>query len=356
MEKTHSKYKRKKHIWRAQAGIETMLVLAIGIFIVLFLVSMTYEQINSSRENGQQVMAQNAVNTLAREIDDAYFLGPGTVKDVKIQIPTGVDFDNSFISEKSVVLRIAGTDAVASTTAEVEGQWPNTNNSVVFSVVAYEDKVIVSSQELAFNPSKISESLQDGDTKDVTLSIENITENQKEYSLSVTGDTAGSYGSATLSTGSLTIPASSSESINVQLACDPAAFGNYNGRIEVTPQQEPYYTTTVPISIFCRSGTRTLISYPREKQITLPTSTTTTQTLTICNTSNTLLTNSNVTYTGNISGQISTSFSGNIGINSCVPLTLNISTGGTPGTYSGSVIVTTIPSFTTETQITLIVE
>lgn len=334
----------KKNIFRkkgrAQSSIETLIILATALFILTALVSMVYDQLNSGYLQQQQKMGLNGLRTLAKEIDDAYFLGPGTVKNVTIIMPDLVDYNNSYIEGKGLVLNIGGTDFVVSTKIEARGSWPNTDGSYVFVITAYDDYVGVSTQVVSFNPSQISEVVSQSSSVDVNITITSHNWNDLNYLVYPEFPTsAEGLAALTTTTDSVVVPANESSIILLTLSCARDSFGSYSGKVVFVPINSTDNNVSVPVDLVCSSIQTKLGIYPNYKEINSVVLVSNTSSLLVCNGSTGDFSNSLLSFTGEASRYIFSDFNGTITAQSCRSLDLIINSVSTAGTYLGKVYV-----------------
>jgi len=324
---------------RAQAVIETLIILAIAVFILTFLVTMVYAQFDSYNRQVQERQASLAVSTLAKEIDDAYFLGPGTVKNVVIILPTDVDLDNSFILGKAVVLRVGESDITASTSVTVRGSWPNSSGSYVFSITSFGDFVYVSQQDIMFSPARISQSVAQTFYKDLTIVATNSSQTSKSYDIELDFPSDGSSeASASISASSpITFAASSSTNIPLRVSCARDSFGSYVGSIIFNPTDGSDNNLSVPINLVCVSSQPKLKIFPSTLSIEYTAGSNYTNSLLACNLTSSAISSPSVTVTGGIVPYVFASQISSIPANSCSTINLAIFVPSGMSTFSGKV-------------------
>jgi hypothetical protein len=301
-----------------------------------------YDQIHTNYIQSQQKIASTVVSTLAREVDDAYFLGPGTIKNIRLVMPKEVDLTNSYISDKSIVLRVLGSDYVATTTVPVRGNWPNSDGSYVFVIKTYNDFVSISLQPIDFTPSQVSAVIPQGSYADTNIVLTNSSQVDATYNFSIDMNSIDpSIVSVTkLTEGtSITITTSSPEIIPLRLSCSRTAFGSYSGSIILSPEDTTDVNLSVPINIVCLSTQQKLSIFPQTKTLTGFTGVSSSDSMSVCNSTPVEFTSSSATIDGNASFYVYTNFSGSINPNSCRTLDLNIRPPSIIGNYTGRIYV-----------------
>jgi len=321
---------------KAQSSIETLIILATGLFILSALTVIVYDQLNSNYYQQQQQIGSNAINTLAKEINDAYFLGPGTVKNVIITMPSMVDYNKSYILGKYLVLNVAGSDLFASTKVNARGIWPNTSGSFVFVITSFDDFVSVSAQPISFSPSQISEALQQDSSMDVNVVVANSSSLNKDYNLVINfavNDLGEQMVSSSVS--QVTFVAGAETVVPFSFACSRNSFGPYSGTVVFIPLDSSDSNISFPVNLVCSSSQTKLSIYPASKLINAFSSDFFTENFLVCNNSTTLFSGSSASVSGQVFSYAFTSFSGDINANSCRTLYLGIIAPLIEGAYSG---------------------
>ena len=333
-------FKRCSFSPRAQSSIETLIILAIGLLILSILIGIVYDQLNSSFAVEQQRVASSAVRTLAKEIDDAYFLGPGTIKNVTIKLPEDVNFESSFIRNKSIVLNVGGTDVVADTSVDVNGVWPNTSGSFVFLITAFDDLVTVSVQPLNFSPSQINETLLQGTSKDIVVTVTNTSPSAINYSINQIFPEGSSLASSlSLSENALGISENSSTSFTATISCGASALGSYSGRINFVPNTSSLALLSVPINLVCVSAQTKLSVFPSSKSISAVVGVNKNDSVVVCNNTGAVMSSVSAQVTGAAASYVFPVFPISVPAYSCANLDLNIIPSSTVGSYNGSLKV-----------------
>ena len=317
---------------RAQASSETMVILAIGLVALLGVSAFVYDQLSSYNAQQQLKIGSNVVKILAREANDAYFLGPGTVKNIVVVMPSLVDFSKSFINGKAIVLNVAGSDIVGSAAVDVYGSWPNSDGSYAFVITAYEGYVTISSQPLSFSPAQITEVLTQGNSRDVSLVATNTFSTSLAYTMVIDFPSDGSSGASLSSAESNPVSFSGGESktISFTASCASNSFGTYSGSIFFMSVSGDY-NLSVPVNVVCSSSQQKLVVYPLDKHFSAESGSPSTQSVLVCNNSSVAFPSSRAVITGDISNYVFTSFSGVINASSCRTLQLNVSASGEDG-------------------------
>ncbi|MEK6958722.1 MAG: hypothetical protein AABW59_01615 [archaeon] len=320
----------------AQASVETIVLLAIGLIITAAFSALVIEQINSSYAQEQQKFGLQAINTLASEANDAYFLGAGTIKTVLITMPSAVDMNRSYISGREIALNVMGTDLFALTKVELRGQWPNEDGSYLVVITAYDEYVSISFQSITIYPTRISETLSQGTSKTDFIEVANPLSVDANYAFTI--DFNSSTKATVTSTQGPFVELASNESaqIPITLTCASDAAGTYIGKIILSSEG----VISIPVTLLCLSPQPKLAIYPTTVVIPAVRRVILVEEFFVCNNTSTDFNSSKSNISGgNFASIAFTSFSSSIPANSCVDLNLTINAKNA-GTYPGELTVT----------------
>lgn len=340
-----------KHSLRAQSTIETMLILAAGIAVLTTLVSIVYTNIGSGVAAQQQNQGYAALRELVVGINDAYFMGPGTVKESVIVLPDGTDLNRSYMRGKALVLNVDGSDLSVSADVNVVGSWPNSSGSYVFTITAGDSFVYVSTQPLSFSPPVISQTVAQNSSKDVNVAFTNVTSSSLSYSvvLGLSGDANVTYGYSQPSP--FTLAAGAGTSLIFTLACSKTSSGAYSGLVALVPSVSTDANLALPVRIVCSSAQPKLAVLPSSKSISASPNSSSSDSVIVCNSSPSDFSPVSSAISGDAARYVFTSFSSTISANSCSSVPLSVKSGGA-GTYLGKLSITG-GGFSADANITL---
>ncbi len=323
-----------------QTSVETLMIMAIGVFILAALVSMVYEQMNYGYAQQQQNTAELAVRALAKEVDDAYFLGPGTVRSIILPMPEGVDFENSFIDGRAIVLRVSETDHTASTKIDVRGVWPNSTGSFNFVITSFNDFVHVSAAKASFSPASISETVIQSSSKQASVLFSNYSGGEIKYNMAVNfpASGAGAFVSSP-DEGEVSLGADENIILGFDISCSADAFGSYSGEVVFEPVLGTETRLSFPVNVFCSSSQKKLGIFPADKNMFAQVSTASSDSMIVCNNSSSDFDSVLVSVSGSISPYVFPEAIGPLPKNSCETIVLNLTPPQSAGAYSGSIIV-----------------
>ena len=234
---------------RGQASAEVLIIMAVGIMLLAAFGYVLTNQLNMFYAQEQQRVGELAVNTLATEINDAYFIGPGTVKNVVIKLPESVDFNESFVQNRALVLNVGGTDIVSETQVDINGRWPNANGSYVFSITAFDNYVTLSVQNLSFVPSQVQEVLHSISSKDFNVVVFNGSSTAADYNIFLSFNMGGNASLTSLTPAqSNHILSGAQQKAGFRITCGAGSGGQvYNGNILFVSD----YNMFIPVELTC---------------------------------------------------------------------------------------------------------
>lgn len=234
---------------RAQSAVESILITAMALFILTAFTAIIFDQIYLFNENQNRVMASTAINSLVREVNDVFFLGPGSIKTVRVVLPEGFDSKESFIKDKSFSLRVGESVVSANTGVEVRGEWPIDGGNHFFVLTAFNDFVLVSETRLIISPTQISAHLRVGEESEFELVLFNDSDSIKIYS--VFFDSSDGIDLTNLEGGEVSVLARDSNLASVGVSCKSNAFGSHSSRIVFVSSSSSDANISVPVSVFC---------------------------------------------------------------------------------------------------------
>jgi len=319
---------------RAQASIETITIFSVAVVCVLLSVGIVWDQVFIYQSSQQRAIAFDAVNILALEADDVYFLGPGSVRTLTINIPPGVDFENSFIQNNTIVLRVNGSDVSATTRANIKGNFPSSSGSFVFTIASSGNFVTISASNLLFSPERIQIDLVQSSSDEVSLSVTNNSVDSKEYFFSIDFNDGFAFVSS-LQEGILSFSSFETKQISVNVSCARNSSGSYFGNLVFDGD----FNSTLPLVVNCVSSQNKLAVYPSDKNISITSNSSSTESFLVCN-------NSSVDYdsvfafvSGSLADYVSVQSISSISANSCVNAYALVSSPafGVDNNYSGEI-------------------
>lgn len=318
---------------RAQTSIETTIMLTISLLILTLFLALSWDQISGNYVLNQQRIGSEALKTLKNEIDDTYFLGVGTTKQVMIYMPDLIDLNKSFIQDNYLVLNVGNTDFVEQSEIEVRGLWPNESGSNLFTINSYEDYVTIYVSLLSFSPTAINITQNQGFEIDFNLNVANFDSISKNYLMEIDFESDDVNISSPLNNQVINFGVSEIKTIEFDIRCDTNSSGNYTGELLFSSD----INSSIPINITCVASQSKLTIFPKDKIINTE-GQEGIENLLVCNNSITDYEIISTSLNGSIREYIIYSFNGDINAGQCRDLTLNILTHD-GGSYSGELSI-----------------
>ncbi|MFA6320226.1 MAG: hypothetical protein WCX66_04860, partial [archaeon] len=327
---------------KAQSVIESILIIAIAVFILTALIAITFDQIYSFKDSQNKKIASLAINSIIDEVNDLYFLGPGSVKTILVVLPEGIDPEKSFIQDRTLWLNVWGSDVFASASVDVRGEWPIESGNYAFTLTSFDDFVLITTSLATVSPTQVSEYLLQGQGIDFNIELFNESTLDKNYSIILEFPIVSSSEVSLLNEGGVSevsVLASDSSLINFSLNCSMNSFGSYSGKIVFVPLEDNDLNITIPINLFCSSLQSKLKVYPSTKNSFVIINSTSIESILACNTTNRDFDSTKVSIIGDISPFVLTSFTEGILANSCSSIPLTINSPLSVSTTTGSLLI-----------------
>jgi len=318
-----------------QSSVENLILVATALFIITVFVAVVWNQVEMQRLLEQQRIGSNAINLLADEIDDAYFLGSGTIKTVNVIIPAMIDFEDSYISGKTLVLSVGGSDLVASTSVEVRGSWPDSSGAHDFLIRSYGDYVSISSSLVSISPSVINATIQQGKSAYFDVNIFSTDSTELIYLIDINFESSYASVSSTRDDQNILLLPDSVQTIPIVISCSPSASGSFSATLNFISD----VNLSVPITFSCLSGQTKLNIMPKSKIINIPISSSTSDHFIVCNGTPDDILKVRSQISSGINQYVLSSFQKDILAYSCERMDLNIFAPSNAGVYSGEVSV-----------------
>ena len=181
---------------KAQASLEQLVVIAIGLALISFTV---YFAINYSTDSTRITQAKDAVERLAASADHVYSLGPNSKEYVTIYLPE--DLISASINGRNIILKVptagGATDVYATSKAVLTGSFPQYRGKQDVQVEYLPSgKVMIGEAGLSCLPSTLTRAFDAGGNGTDSIMITNTA------GYNITGINASVAGSGIVSIGS----------------------------------------------------------------------------------------------------------------------------------------------------------
>jgi hypothetical protein len=329
--KIYSNNSREKSL--AQATVETMIMIAIGIFILAVFASTALQQAQSYSLLQQKKIGETALNEIAKQVNEAYFSGAGTVKKITVILPEHADLSNSSISGNSLSLRIGSNDIIATTIPEIKGTWPGSTGSYTLTITAFEDFVLISSTRLVFNPTKLIISVPQNQSINSEFSVSNFSTTQKTLTLHITNSYSDINLTSTKNEVDQNLAVGASVTFDLTASCSFNSIGEKNISLSFTGDENTYYS----VKVICAASSGRMVVYATDSNSS--TNATCFKQFKICNNTPNALTNLSAVASGGFSSAYFFTLPSTVPANDCVDANIKIRSGAL-ASFSGNISIT----------------
>jgi hypothetical protein len=316
--------------------MEFMMLLAISftVIVVIFLYGTNYmTQLNKQKAIST---AQNSVNDLVAAANTVYYQGVGNKKKVFYIVPDGIDNTKSAIVGKAIRFHVLNTDVFAVADVNLTGSLDLTPGGHWVWVEAKEGYVQIGTQLVTANRSSVYVQLVQNSSEVDSIIFENSGSENASVSISLTWN--HSDVTVQLSDTSFILAPSGQKQVDVNFTAGSNAAGNYAGSLTVTSTiGSSVESLFIPLNaevIVSSSGQAILLTPATWDSSTLIGDSNST-TFTICNATQSTLTNITFSFTGDAASWFSSvSPISSLAGESCTERTVSYTIPA--GTYEGS--------------------
>jgi hypothetical protein len=214
---------------KAQASAEMLLILAVSTVIIMLVIMMAQQQITTVQAQKDSMDAQNAVLDLSAAAREVYAQGEGSKKMVFVRLPGSYDPGRSYVGNRSIGIRAAGTDYVSLENFNVHGYLPSGSGGQWIWVVSEGNRVRIGLALMELSRNRVYVVMDSNSTASQSFSIKNTWVRNISINLSTTWTTAEvSVGGIPAS---IPLGANATEPITVQFGSSEEAAGFYYGSI-----------------------------------------------------------------------------------------------------------------------------
>ncbi|MGV8085396.1 MAG: vWA domain-containing protein [Candidatus Bilamarchaeum sp.] len=234
---------------RAQTSIEFLLIL--GVTVIVLLVGISLSQTQQSAVLSQKDMsdAKNTIYDLSSAAKEVYAQGEGSKKRVFVQIPSSYEPTASFVGNRSIRLRAAGSDYVSVENFNVHGSLPSTSGGKWVWVVSEGNRVRIGDAMMDFSKNRIYLVMPSNSTSNSSFTVTNIWVRP----FNVTTSTIWLNSSLIMSgvPSSFSLGLNASREIDLTFVATESAAGTYVGQIQLTANDGVgnIEVTDVPVTV-----------------------------------------------------------------------------------------------------------
>ncbi|MFA6213975.1 MAG: vWA domain-containing protein [Candidatus Micrarchaeia archaeon] len=232
---------------KAQASLEQLVVIAIGLALVAFTF---YIAVNYSSDSTRISQAKDTVERLAASADHVYALGPNSKEYVTVYLPD--DLTAASISGRNIILTMpttgGTTDVYATSKAELIGAFPHyRGKQKVLVEYLLSGKVRIGEAGLVCQPSALTRTFNAGDSGTDTIVVANTADyNITGINASITGTSIAAIGSP--SSDHLASGENGSLSVSYSVPAGQAS-GTYGASVTVEAGNGGACTTQVTVNV-----------------------------------------------------------------------------------------------------------
>ncbi len=222
------------HCRSGQLSVEFLLLLAITLIVLLGAIIISQSSDINLKQTKIRGEAQNTVNDLGAAAKEVYAQGTGAKKQVYITIPEGFEPQESFIANKSIKIRVAGSDYVDIESFEMRGTLPASVGGQWIWVVSEGNAVRIGYAMLSMDKNSLVINMEPNSSRNAQLRVTNIW--HKEINVSL--DKVWPIADVLLTQGptSFALQPGQSQDIDIALIPNSNALGFFSGTMIVSAQ------------------------------------------------------------------------------------------------------------------------
>lgn len=317
-------------------------MVVIGLIILAVLVDFTARQITTIQKERAIQTAQLAIDTLVTNANLTFSQGPGATREVQVVWPEGVEAQQSYLSNRSIVLRVYDTDVTGTANPLLSGSLPTNAGPQVVRVKAFDGFVAFGNQNVSSNYSQVFVTLLRDTNASFRITLSNASSTSASVSLST--DWNSSDVNLLVSPSSGTLVGNGTMVVDLNFSANAIAVGNYTATLTITSTLGGTTETLIlPVQaqVLVGSGSQ-LVAFPTSISLnTFGADTNSTQ-LQLCNVGTTDLKSIRITPSSGTPGDWIQGMPSipTLSAQSCQTVDVNANvTSSTLGTYYGSLTV-----------------
>ncbi|MDD5171971.1 MAG: VWA domain-containing protein [Candidatus ainarchaeum sp.] len=234
---------------KAQVSTEFLLILAASMLILIMIAILSQQQITTVQNQKDAMDTQNSLLDLSAAAREVYAQGEGSKKLVFIRLPSSYEPSYSFVGNKSIRIRVAGTDYVSIENFNVRGYLPSTPGGHWVWVVSEGNRVRIGLAMMDLNRNRIYVVMDSNTTASQSFSIKNV------WIRDIDVETETTWTASDVDMGgvpaSFQLATNDSTTITVQFSAGPTSGGFYTGEItlDASDGEGTTETTDVPVTV-----------------------------------------------------------------------------------------------------------
>jgi len=159
---------------RGQVSVELLVFFAVALLVLIAFIFLTQTGIQDVNRTREQSAVKNVVDDLSGAAKEVYSQGEGAKKLVYVTIPSDVDPLNTWVGNRSIKLRVAGTDYVRTEPFEVHGMLPTSPGGHQVWVISEGNKVRIGYAMIELDKQTLIVTMKPNDTASEDFTVTNI--------------------------------------------------------------------------------------------------------------------------------------------------------------------------------------
>ncbi|MFH0737276.1 MAG: hypothetical protein V1827_01350 [Candidatus Micrarchaeota archaeon] len=214
---------------KGQVSVEFLLILAVSITIITIVAILAQEQMGAVQRQKDSADTQNSLLDLSSAAREVYSQGEGSKKLVFVRLPSGYEPDRSFVANKSIQIRVAGTDHVSLEDFNVRGQLPGSSGGQWVWVISEGNRVRIGTAMLGLSRNSIFVLMDQNDSASVSFDAESLWDS--DISVNTSMYWPHTEVGATPSEGDFQLSPNGSRSITIDFSTSSSLPGYYVGEM-----------------------------------------------------------------------------------------------------------------------------
>lgn len=331
---------------RAQVSAEFLVIIAALFVILLAFYVLSQQQFSSINTTRISQQAKNAVDSLSAAAKEVYSQGEGARRRVYVEIPGSYSYANSSVGNRSISLRVLGSDFVRTFDFDVHGQLPAGSGPQWVWVISEGSRVRIGLSLISLNKQSIVVIMLQNSTAASDFAVKNIFTAQVNVSINSSWNNPNA--ALAVSDTSFALVPDESKTVGLTFTANENAAGFYTGSLSITGTSgSDSDVLSLPVTVEVMlppSGAPALFIIPSYWNETLMPNDNVTEAFSVCTNSITSVPSVTFSTTAGPAGSWVSGLENlpAMGPDTCVPkiFTLAIPNGTYSGNYTGTITAT----------------
>lgn len=217
---------------RAQTSIEFLVILGIALLVIVIGITISQNQQSAVVNQKDTSDVRNALYDLSSAAKEVYAQGEGSKKRVYVTLPSSYEPQYSFVANKSIKIRNAGSDQAITENFNLRGYLPGTPGSHWVWVVSEGTRVRIGDAMMDLDKNRIYLIMNANSSEMTDFTVTNI------WTKSINITTTTTWNNPAVSMSSITsafgLLVNESNQIDITFSANENASGTYYGEIELS--------------------------------------------------------------------------------------------------------------------------